>query len=50
MQFPNLQFYFAAGLAVLLKEIPKHEAQRERETKKPAPDTSQPPAEYQQTG
>jgi hypothetical protein len=31
MQFPNLQFYFAAGIAVLLKEIPKQEAQRERE-------------------
>jgi hypothetical protein len=50
MQFPNLQFYFAAGLAVLLKEIPKHEAQRDRETKKPEPGPSAPPAEYRKTG
>jgi hypothetical protein len=50
MQFPNLQFYFAAGLAVLLKEIPKQEAQRERETKKPAPGPSEPPAEYRKAG
>lgn len=35
MQFPNLQFYFAAGLAVLLKELPKQEAQRERESMRP---------------
>jgi hypothetical protein len=44
MQFPNLQFYFAAGLAVLLKELPKQEAQRERETSRPVA-SDPPPAE-----
>jgi hypothetical protein len=34
MQFPTLQFYFAAGLAVLMKELPKRAAE-ERARAKP---------------
>ncbi|HET6333131.1 MAG TPA: hypothetical protein VFG30_07955 [Polyangiales bacterium] len=55
MQFPNLQFYFAAGLAVLLKELPKQEAQRDRETLRPVARPSDPPPaveepEYKRVG
>jgi hypothetical protein len=50
MQFPTLQFYFAAGLAVLMKELPKRAAEERArvEATKLASDPA--PPEYRRTG